>query len=112
MTDLDEFNTVHYASWHFPCYRKLNCPKRYFQNSPQGTSDTVEVKSESPDNPDSTAGPILGMEFGSLEAGATFALLSVFVLITFAGAVFISGALLANKGYGRPYNQVRIFRLN
>ena len=107
MESLDDFNTVHYASWHFPCYRKINCPNRHFQAS-AGTSENSAEENLGPlkDLKDQTAGPILRLELSNLEAGASFALLSTLTLVTLAGVIIISGSLFSNRGAKRPFNQV------
>lgn len=102
MGDLEDFNTVHYSAWHFPCYRKLNCQPRHFQA--QRPEKYEEIVTEKPEP--ELSGNIFRLEFGSVEAGASFALLSVFIVTTFAGSVFICGALFSNRGGKRPFNQV------
>ena len=71
MTDLEDFNTVHYRKllWHFPCYRGLNCPQRH-QSPPDAPPDP-----ETPQPGSGRAGFTI-LEFNSFEDGASFIFLS------------------------------------
>ena len=101
MADLDDFNTVNYAAWHFPCY-KINCPKRNYVSNPD-IYDGVGVTLKN--------GEIAGrqelnvFDLGSIE-GASFAFLFICSVLTFVGCVIICGALCKDRGIARPYNQV------
>ena len=97
MTEIEDFNTVHYAAWHYPCYRSFNCPKR------GPGANLVEV---------TTTGPTLQKAgFQEIAEWSTFVLLFLTIVLSFFGSIFICGALCANRGGVRPLNQVSYWSL-
>ena len=108
--DLEDFNTVNYAAWHFPCYRKLNCPKRNYVGG-QNTEAVTAITSESDNEPANNADMVKNLsafDFSSTEELCTFVFIFVTIVVTVLGCAIMFGALCHIKrgGAARPYNQV------
>ena len=106
MTDIsDQFNTINFAAWSFPCYRKFNCPKRH--------REAIDIATTEKNNNNVDANPIkyLAFELGSFEDYLTFLFLFLCILISLFGGFFVCGILFSNRGISRPYNQVSVFNL-
>jgi hypothetical protein len=103
----EDFNTVKYAAWHFPCYRKINCQQRYV-NLVEATTTTTTT-TPPPDNHENAGVnhiDLSGFDIKSLEDGATWVFLFLLIVTTFIGAISVSGVLCAKGGGRRPFNQV------